>query len=212
MKTCRISTYQAQSSSKMEIQQQNKLYLAAIQEESEQEDEIGGSKTGENEEYSRTQVGVDTEEVMTEDESEEEEDDVPLRVLRPRRLSRSSSQESFVPMPPANNDQEETQNSSVSDTSSRTEDFRDEATTPGQPEVENGKQSSRRELAIKISKIRWQKHTPPKPSVKKRRTNETRRKEPSVVKNVSKADPLPPWLVDLMVNIEEATTHQLVVE
>lgn len=33
-----------------------------------------------------------------------------------------------------------------------------------------------------------------------------------VLQVTSKHEPFPRWLVDLMVNIEEATTHQLVVE
>lgn len=34
----------------------------------------------------------------------------------------------------------------------------------------------------------------------------------NVLQNISKEEPFPAWLVDLMVNIEEAKTHQLVVE
>lgn len=65
-------------------------HLEPIQEESEQEDEIEESKTGGGkEEDCQTQVRVETKEVLKEDLSEEDEDDTaPLRVLRPRRLSR----------------------------------------------------------------------------------------------------------------------------
>lgn len=69
---------------------------------------------------------------------------------------------------------------------------------------------------FKVSKIRWQKHAPPKPSVQKKTPTQKRPKQAplvvSVPKNVSKKEAFPQWLVDLMVNIEEAKTHQLVVE
>ncbi|XP_040000272.1 uncharacterized protein LOC120799288 isoform X2 [Xiphias gladius] len=201
----------------MDIQQQNRPYLEPIQEESEHEDEIRRSKTGEGEEDSQTHVGVETEDVMAEDKSaeeeeeEEEDDDALLRVLRPRRLSHSFSQESFLQKRSTSNHQEKTKNFSVSDLSTHAVGLSDEATPPGQPKLGNEKWSSSRKLRIKISKIRWHQPTPPKPSVQKK-TNRKRHKASSLVKNLSKEELFPQWLMDLMVNIEEATTHQLVVE
>lgn len=122
-------------------------HLEPIQEESEQEDEIGGSKTGEGEEEDfQIQVGVETKEVMTE---ESEEDVALLRVLRPRRLSRS--QESVPQMQSTNNNQEETENFSMSDRSLRAVDLSDEATAPVQARLGNEKRSRSGELRIKVS-------------------------------------------------------------
>lgn len=122
-------------------------HLEPIQEESEQEDEIGGSETGEGEEEDfQIQVGVETKEAMTE---ESEEDVALLRVLRPRRLSRS--QESVPQMQSTNNNQEETENFSVSDRSLRAVDLSDETTAPVQARLGNEKRSRSGELRIKVS-------------------------------------------------------------
>ncbi|XP_042285376.1 mitotic apparatus protein p62-like [Thunnus maccoyii] len=191
----------------MDIHQQNRPRLEPIQEESEQEDETEGSRTGEDkgeEEDSQVQVGMETE-----DESEEDEDDdAPLRALRPRRLSRSLSHESFPQMQSTNNNPEEMENISVSDLSTFAMVLSDEATPPGKPRLEFKKRSSSGELRIKVSKIRRQNHKPPpQQSVQKKTKNSKRNKKLSQVD-----EPFPEWLVELMVNIEEATTHQLVVE
>lgn len=131
---------------------EQKPHLEPIQEESEHEDEIGGSKTGEGaEEDFQIQVGVETKEAMTEDESEEDEDAALLRVLRPRRLSRSLRHESFPQMQSTNNHQEEMENFSVSDRSSRAVDLSDEATPPVQARLGNEKRSRSGELRIKVS-------------------------------------------------------------
>ncbi|KAG8014187.1 hypothetical protein GBF38_016533 [Nibea albiflora] len=144
-------------------------HLEPIQEESEQEDEIEGSKTGEEEDL---RVGVEAKEVMTADESEEDDD--LLRVLRPRRIYRSHSQVSFPQVRPTIKRQRET-DSSVSEQSSHSVDLKGEETLqPVQARLGNEKRSVSDELRIK--------------------------------------EPFPEWLVDLMFNIEEATTHQLLVE
>ncbi|KAI3374900.1 hypothetical protein L3Q82_021442 [Scortum barcoo] len=180
-------------------------HLEPIQEESEQEDEIRGGETGEGQEEDfQIQVGVEAKEAMTE-ESEEDEDADLLRVLRPRRLSHSLSGKSIPQMQSANNHQEEMENFSLSDWSSRAVDLSDEASLPGQARL--GSERSRSdELRIKVSKIRWQKIKPFKPSVQKK-TNSRRQKKASLVE-----EPFPKWLVNLMINIDEAVTHELVVE
>ncbi|XP_030259511.1 histone H3.v1-like isoform X2 [Sparus aurata] len=168
----------------MDLQQKNRPRLEPIQEESEQEDDVKRSKTGEREEEDfQIQAGVETKEVMAEETEEEDEDD-KLRVLRPSRRSRSLSSHSLS-LPrrrSANNHQDELESFSVSDS-------HDEATPPKQ-----------------IFKFRWQKHTTRKPLVRKKENRKRPKKESLVAK------PFPEWLVDLMFNIEEATTHQLVVE
>ncbi|KAG7214804.1 hypothetical protein INR49_010696 [Caranx melampygus] len=135
----------------MELQQRYKVHLEAIQEESEQ-DESRGSKTSESEESCQTPVGaVDTEEVMEEEESEDEEE---LRVLRPRRLTRSPSQRGFAQMTTIESQQEETHSSSLSDLSSCAEDFSDEAVTPGQSTLGKETHFSRRDWKIKVEDLR----------------------------------------------------------
>ncbi|XP_035489419.2 nucleophosmin-like [Scophthalmus maximus] len=180
-------------------------HLEPIQEESEQEDdETGGeSPTGGGERDFQSQVGEETEEMMAEhddddddddEEEEEEEEDVPLRVMRPRRLSRSLSQGSLL----------RTRSTSGSGRGTSAADLSDEAATP---KLGSAKQSRGRELTVKFpAKIRWQKGPPPKPSVEKMKTKRKRGEESSL------SEPFPQWLVELMVNIEEATTHPLVVE
>ncbi|KAL3055235.1 hypothetical protein OYC64_018013 [Pagothenia borchgrevinki] len=176
--------------------------LETIGEESWQEDETEGSKSGEEEEED-FQIQVDTKEVMVDEESEEDEGE--LRVQRPMRLFGSLRQASYLQNQSTNKDQEEMENSSDLDRSTQALDLCDEATT--QPKrFGNEKWSISKLLRIEVSKVKWPKHTPPKQSVQKKRTRKR-------VKKVSKAEQrFPKWLVDLMINIEEATTHQLVVE
>ncbi|CAK6966815.1 mitotic apparatus protein p62-like [Scomber scombrus] len=191
----------------MDIYQKKRPCLEPIQEESEQEDETEGDKTGKQEEDFQGQVSMETDEVMAKDESnKDEDDDVPLRVLRPRRLSHSSSHESFPQMQSTNNDQEEMENLAVSDLSTFAEALSDATLPPGKPRIEFQKSFSSTLPRTKVSKIVRQKHKPPQQSVQKK-TNRKRNKKASLVD-----EPFPQWLVDLMVNIEEATTHQLVVE
>ncbi|KAJ4937395.1 hypothetical protein JOQ06_001956 [Pogonophryne albipinna] len=173
--------------------------LETIEEDSWQEDETEGRKSGEEEED--FQIQVDTKEVMVDEESEEDE----LRVLRPRRLSGSLPQASYLKNQSTNKDQEKMENSSDSDRSTQALDLCDEATTQQPKRFLNQKWSISKLLRIEVSKIKWPKHTPPKLSVQMKRTRKR-------VKKVSKAQEFPKWLVDLMINIEEATTHQLVVE
>ncbi|XP_030259510.1 uncharacterized protein LOC115573045 isoform X1 [Sparus aurata] len=185
----------------MDLQQKNRPRLEPIQEESEQEDDVKRSKTGEREEEDfQIQAGVETKEVMAEETEEEDEDD-KLRVLRPSRRSRSLSSHSLS-LPrrrSANNHQDELESFSVSDS-------HDEATPPKQVRLGHERRSSSGELRMKIFKFRWQKHTTRKPLVRKKENRKRPKKESLVAK------PFPEWLVDLMFNIEEATTHQLVVE
>ncbi|XP_037642903.1 rRNA-processing protein EBP2-like isoform X2 [Sebastes umbrosus] len=184
----------------MELQQQNKIHLEPIREESEREDEKEGSETGEGEE--EEEEDVETKEVMAEDKSEEDEDDdAPLRVLRPRRLSRSFSRESFPQIQSNHNHQEETANFGKTDWSSHSVDLNDGATPPRQTRLGYKKMSTSGELRIKVSKVQMK---APKPSVQKKKN--------SKMDKMSLPKPFPEWLVDLMVNIEEATNHQLVVE
>ncbi|XP_034090527.1 uncharacterized protein LOC117558438 isoform X2 [Gymnodraco acuticeps] len=175
--------------------------LETIEEDSWQEDETEGSKSGEEEED--FQIQVDTKEVMVDEESEEDEDE--LRVQRPRRLSGSLRQASYLQNQSTNKDPEEMENSSDLDRSTQALDLCDEATTQQPKRFLNQKWSMSKLLRIEVSKVKWPKHTPPKQSVQMKRTRKR-------VKKVSKAQGFPKWLVDLMINIEEATTHQLVVE
>lgn len=128
-------------------------HLEPIQEESEQEDEIEESKTGGvKEEDCQTQVRVEKKEVLKEDLSEEDEDDTaPLRVLRPRRLSRFLSQESFLQTQSTHNHQEELENFSVLDGSAHAVDLSDEATPPEQTRSGNEERSRSGQLRIKVS-------------------------------------------------------------
>ncbi|CAB1428785.1 unnamed protein product [Pleuronectes platessa] len=168
-------------------------YLEPIQEESEQEDETGGSRTEDREEDFQSEVEME-EEVAQEEEEEEEEDDddVPLRVLRPRRLSLSLSTESFLQSPSADNHQGDLEKSSVSDAV----DLSDEAESSWQTNLGNEDQAIGRGL-------REKKLPTPEPSVQKKTRKKKHKKSQCL---------FPPWVVELMVNIEEATTHRLVVE
>ncbi|GAA6234017.1 uncharacterized protein LOC120799288 isoform X2 [Lates japonicus] len=183
---------------------EQRMHLEPIQEEPELENGFKGSKTGEGEQDFQIQVGMETEEVMAEDESEEE-DDAVLRVMRPGRRSRSFSRESFLQMQSSDNQQEEVENFSVSNEGTHAVDLSVKATPLRWRKLGKNKWSRILELRKKVSEIRLQKHTPHKPSVQQR-TNRTRPKK-SLDEEL-----FPQWLVDLMVNIEEATAHQLVVE
>ncbi|KAE8290869.1 hypothetical protein D5F01_LYC10460 [Larimichthys crocea] len=180
-------------------------HLEPIQEESEQEDEIEGSKTGEEEEEEEEedfQVGVETKEVMTADESEE--DEVLLRVLRPRRIYRPRSQVSFPRMQSTNKHQKE-MDSSVLEQSSHSVDLNGEDTLrPVQARLGKEKRSVSDELRIKLSRIKWKIQPPSKVPVQKTTRKRQKKEFPR--------EPFPKWLVNLMFNIEEATTHQLLVE
>ncbi|XP_078029505.1 uncharacterized protein LOC144465107 isoform X1 [Epinephelus lanceolatus] len=188
----------------MDIQLQFRLPLEPIQEEPEQEDEIEEGKTGGEEEDFQSEVGVDTKEVVAEDESEEDEDHAAqLRVMRARRLPRSLRQESFLQIQSTNNHEEEMENFSESYRSTRGVDLSDGATPPLQARLGNEKRFCRGVLQTEVSKIRWPKYASPKPSVQRKKTDRK--------KNKTVEEPFPEWLVDLMVNIEEATTHQLVI-
>ena len=83
--------------------------LEPIQEESEQEDEE--NRIGEEEDFA-FQMGVETEEILAE-KDQEEEDDAPLRVLRPGRRSTSIREKCFKIQ--SNNHLEKTEKSSMSD-------------------------------------------------------------------------------------------------
>lgn len=185
--------------------------LEPIQEESEQEDDVKRSKTGEREEEDfQIQAGVETKEVMAEETEEEDEDD-KLRVLRPSRRSRSLSSHSLS-LPrrrSANNHQDELESFSVSDS-------HDEATPPKQVRLGHERRSSSGELRMKVSilpqlyikmtcmtsqmksekgvmlfcvqifKFRWQKHTTRKPLVRKKENRKRPKKDPLVVSTHSK--------------------------
>lgn len=126
--------------------------LEPIQEESEQEDETEGDKTGKQNEDFQGQVSMETDEVMGKDEGDkDEDDDAPLSVLRPRRLSHSSSHESFPQMQSTNNDQEEMENFSVSDLSIFAEALSDITIPPGKPRIEFQKSLNSTHMRIKVS-------------------------------------------------------------
>ncbi|KAF1383808.1 hypothetical protein PFLUV_G00135660 [Perca fluviatilis] len=185
----------------MDIQQQNRPCLETIQEESEQKDKLEEGGGGEEEDF-QIQEDVETKAVTTEDQNKEDEDNNALyRLLRPK--PRSLSQDSFLQIQSTNNHQEEIENFSDSDWSIHGVDLRDKATPPQQTKLGKKKRSISSELRIKNI---CRKRTPTKLSVQKK-ISRKRKTGASLVE-----EPFPDWLVDLMVNIEEATTHQLVVE
>ncbi|MED6247895.1 hypothetical protein ATANTOWER_020556 [Ataeniobius toweri] len=173
--------------------------LEPIQEESEQEDETierrqeEKEEEGAKEDKSALQVGVEAEEVLAEDEREE---DVLLRLLRPGRRSGSLRRESLIQIQ-LNKQKNETENSLVLDASTHATDVCEEATPL--PIFENERSSSGKRR-IKVSKIKGQKQIGLHQPKKKKRLR------------CMEHEPFPQWLVNLMVNIEDATTHQLVVE
>lgn len=110
--------------------------LEPIQEETEQEDELGGSKTGKREDGDfPTQAGAETK--CNEDDEEE------LTVQRPRRPSRSHSRESLPPVQRMDNQWEGLECLSLSEGN-----LADESTTPKQ--VGKGRRSTSSELSIKV--------------------------------------------------------------
>lgn len=105
---------------------------------------------GEEEDF-QIQVGVETKEVTTEDKSEDEDNDSLLRVVRPKQLPRSLSQDSFLQIQSTNNHQEEMENFSDSEWSTHGVDLRDKATPPWQTKLGNEKRSISSALRIKVS-------------------------------------------------------------
>ncbi|XP_069013553.1 pescadillo homolog isoform X6 [Embiotoca jacksoni] len=215
----------------MDIQRQYRKHLEPIYEVTEPEDETEVRTTGdEAEEDFPFQEVLETKDELAEDKSEEQEDedeeeeeqqqqqeqdeeeekeeddddDGLLRVMRPKKLSHSINQENSIQMQSTHNQQKEMYNFSVSDWTTHAVDPSDEAAPPGLPRLWNEKRSSSSKLRIKISESRQQKQTPHKPSVEKSKKSHK--------KKLQREEPFPQWLVDLMINIEEATTHQLVVE
>ncbi|XP_029930584.1 RNA polymerase II-associated factor 1 homolog [Myripristis murdjan] len=203
----------------MEYQQQHRKQLETIQEEEEEEteqrDETEGSRHGEGDEDGlQTEVDEETEKIAQgngESEENGEELDTPLRVMRARRRS-SFDKSSSSQMPSALTDQEEMQaNFSVSDPSYSAEDLSDEASMLGhsltrEMRLERGGRGRRRHLGIKLFQARGGKRKQPRQSAQKKRGRTRKRKMPPA------EEPFPEWLVDLMFNIEEATTHELVIE
>ncbi|KAF3699397.1 hypothetical protein EXN66_Car015084 [Channa argus] len=174
-------------------------YLEPIQEESEQDDEISGSETGDGYQESLPfQIGVETQELMAEDEREEEDGSA----LRSRRLPRSLSRKNLLETQSSFIYQEETENFTVSDSTTNSVAVSKEATAPGSPRLVKLTWPSSGKPAVKV---RQQGQKSQRQSVQKKIKRERHKKE-------SLAEMFPRWLVDLMFNIDEATTHQLVVE
>lgn len=124
--------------------------LEPIQEESEQEDEIKESTSGEEEDENfQVQVGLEREEVVAEDESKEEEEDDGA--LRSRQLSRSLSRESFLHMQSTFNHWKEMKNFTVPDSTTYSVDLSDEATSPRSPRSEKQKWRSSGKPRVKVS-------------------------------------------------------------
>ncbi|CAJ1072366.1 cilia- and flagella-associated protein 251-like isoform X1 [Xyrichtys novacula] len=188
----------------VKLMMEQRRRLETMLEESEPEEETEGEKTGEKEDEDvQKEGGFTSQEVMAEEEGEEDEDAVMLRVMRPRRLSRSLSQtESLSKTLPSSNHQEDTTVFSESDQLSSVNLTRDSTRSGSQARLGKGKRSSSSGLKKKVSKIRSSTFEEPK-SVQKKGNSKRKNKL---------SDPFPQWVVDLMVNIEEATTHQLVVE
>lgn len=124
---------------------EQRLRLEPIQEESEREDETERNKTEEeNEDDFPFQVGLEEEDAQAEDVSDrddDDDDDAQLRVLRPRKLSRSTSHL-------LNNQREETESLSVPDLS--TSELRGDATAPGQATFTTVRRSRSDKLKVKV--------------------------------------------------------------
>ncbi|CAB1326344.1 unnamed protein product [Coregonus sp. 'balchen'] len=146
------------------------------------------------------------------DKEEKEEEESPLKVWRQSRQSRSLDQSSAA--------QVEIYSLSVPypTTTQTTSNLGDEITTPGR-----GKQTSRTRRRLSWSSSDEELPTPQGPQKKRGEDGQKkigarrRRKVPTAVSINNKPvvmmdDPFPQWLVNLMHNIEEATTHELVVE
>ncbi|XP_007559412.1 uncharacterized protein LOC103142998 isoform X2 [Poecilia formosa] len=175
--------------------------LEPIQEESEQEDETVGRKGEKEKEVEKEdelpfQVGVETDEALA--ENEREEDDVPLMVRRPGRRPGSRKCETSI-RTRFNEQTKETETSSVSDASTHSTDLCEEAAPL--PVFGYERRLSSRRLRLKVSKTMWQKCT---------KSHQPKKRES--LRYTKAQEPFPQWLVSLMVDIEEATTHQLVVE
>ncbi|TNN37693.1 hypothetical protein EYF80_052143 [Liparis tanakae] len=194
--------------------------LDPIQEESEREDEFERSDTGEEEEEEENEENEEEEEgngeVMAEDGSDEESEGCAiLRLLRPQRRSQCLSQESSLVQSTENNREEEAE-LSESDGITRTPGGPGEDCTPPR-QTSSGDERRLMKRTLKVYK--WKKNTIAKPSAQKKRNSnvkktKTKTKTKTTRKKISSLteEPFPRWLVDLMVNIEEATTHQLLVE
>lgn len=112
---------------------EQKKSLEPIKEESEQDDGIKESKTGKREEAQfQSKVGLKTEEVVAEDESNEEDGGA----LRSRQLSRSLSQKNFLQMQSTVSEWEEMKHFTVPDLTPYSLDLSDEATSPRPPSLE----------------------------------------------------------------------------
>ncbi|XP_074544430.1 uncharacterized protein LOC141804081 [Halichoeres trimaculatus] len=210
----------------MDIQRQRimtkqRWHLETMLEETEPEEETQKRETGEAEEGEteeeededvQTEGVVEPQEAMAEEESEDEEDAHLLRVMRPRRQPQSLRlTESFSETPSSSHCQEETESFSESDPFSSVG-LSSVAATSGAAK----KMSVSRKLRVKVSKDRWEKYNSPvfivqKPPMQwkggRKRTKKSFRN-----KNISELELFPQWLMDVMVNIEEAKTHQLVIE
>ncbi|RVE61711.1 hypothetical protein OJAV_G00175550 [Oryzias javanicus] len=123
------------------------------------------------------------EEVLEEQEEEEE-------VLRPRSHSRLSSRS----LSHIQSNEKEVQNVSVPGLSRNSIDG-----SKTSPRSDSREQTRSRSFWLKASEISWKRLSKRTPSVKKK-------------KRKFKDEPFPPWVVNLMINIEEATSHELVVE
>ncbi|XP_062413783.1 histone H3.v1-like [Pungitius pungitius] len=187
--------------------------LEPIQEESEREDETTGSKTGEGEEQEEEEEEEETTttQEIADDESEGDED-APLRVMRPSRTYHSLSQQSFLHTQPSENDGEEMVGLWESDQSTHLDPPGEESPPLQRTRlgIEKLSTSVKRER-LKVSK-RKMNTSDQSAKKKKREVKKKKKKKKRSLDNTSKEEPFPGWLVDLMVNIEEATTHQLVVE
>ncbi|XP_028988826.1 histone H3.v1-like [Betta splendens] len=175
----------------MDMQHEMRQPLEPIQEESEQEDGSIKSNVGEEEEDNFETP--ETEEVMAEDESEEEEEEEGNDgALSSRQLSRSLGRKSFSQTQSAFNHWSEMRNI----TAPGSADLTDEASSSWLPG------HSHRKWRAEGFMVRKQQHKPLRQKNVRRRGSQ-RKPAP---------EPFPQWVVDLMVNIEEATTHRLVVE
>lgn len=118
---------------------EKRLHLEPIQEEPEQEDEAVRSRAGEREAGDfQTPADAETEKLMADNMSEEDE----LRVLRPRRVTRSHT---FPQMQFPTNQQEGEERHASLDWN-----LTDESTPTKEVRVRNDKRSTSGELRIKV--------------------------------------------------------------
>lgn len=178
---------------------QKRPHLEPIQEESEVEDECETSETEEMEDKEfQSPVG------------QEDDDEDELTGLQPKRVSRSHNQ-SFPQVQLNKSQQKETRQLSSSSRNINTPPKR----------------------SFNFHKLRWQKHAPPKASARRRTTTRRHQKDPDVSyaheptqifilwlrksfflcwSSPPNKEPFPEWLANLMINIEEAKSHPLLVE